>query len=81
MNERDGQIAERSQNLRGVASTNPRATFAEGNIPDVMELIFDTPVTTVEFEETKRTGLGRRERGQEINTLCSARLSLGEACP
>jgi len=56
----DGEIAESRHDPGAGLRSDAAAIFVVGNIPDVMHLILDTPVFTVDSQKPFRAGFLRR---------------------
>lgn len=78
MDEGNRQIAQSCQDLRSMTRAQTGTIFAKGDIPDVMESVFDAPVAPVEFQQTERTGLGRSKSLDEIDHFGGRLLSMGD---
>src|SRR5437763_15763181 len=72
MNEGNDQIAQGSQNLWRLTAAQARAVFPEGDIPHIMQAVFNTPMATVQLEEPTGRGQGGRQIGDEVDDLLSA---------
>ena len=57
MDEREGQIAQGSHNLRGMAGAQLRAILAKCDITHIMQAILNAPMSPDEFQQACRGGL------------------------
>src|SRR5438270_13899403 len=52
--------------LRSIVCMNGTSIFSHGHVFDVMEAIFDRPMSPLEFEQTLRDGQGSRQTGDPV---------------
>src|SRR5882724_4062951 len=67
MNERDGQIAESSQDLRCMTRAQSRTILAKGHIAHIMGGVLNSPVPAYQCKQALRTGLPRSQRSNKID--------------
>jgi hypothetical protein len=58
--------------------TNGAAVFIEGDIPDIMEAIFDRPVAATQAEQASGVGMLGRETGNTVDSFGT--VFLGDDC-
>src|SRR5947209_7097339 len=62
----DRGIAQSRHDLRSIVGMNGTAIFSHGHVFDVMEAIFDRPMSPLEFEQTLRNGQSSRQTGDPV---------------
>ena len=67
--ERDGEIAAGGEGLWRRAGADLAAIFIKGDIPDVVEFVFDPPVPASKGEEVLGAGLSGRKAGDGVGDL------------
>src|SRR5205823_7451196 len=65
----DGRIAQSRHDFGTMVCMNGAAVFSHGHIFDVMQAIFDGPMSSLEFEQTLRYANSGRETGHSITNL------------
>ena len=67
MQEGDGQIAQGSHHLGRVAGAQARAVFPKGDIANIMQRVFNTPVPAHERKQARRRSEHRGEGRDQID--------------
>lgn len=65
----DGEIPQRRHHSGAIAGSDLGAVFVEGYVADPMESVFDTPLASVEPEDSLGGSLRRGEAGNTIDCL------------
>ncbi len=63
------EVFERSHDLRGIAGSDLGSILIEGDITDIVEAVFDLPVSSVKFEQVFWAGPVRRQAGDAAGDL------------
>ena len=72
VNEGDDQIAQGSQDLGRLTAAQTRAVLPKGDIPHIVQAVFNAPMAAVQLEEPTGRGQGGRQIGDEVDDLLSA---------
>src|SRR6266566_987047 len=62
-------ITQSRHDFRSIVCMNGTSIFSHGHVFDVMEAIFDRPMSPLEFEQTLRDGDGSRQTGDPVAHL------------
>src|SRR2546421_1940392 len=65
----DGSIAQSRHDFGTIICMDGASIFSQGHIFDVMQAIFDRPMSSLEFEQTLRYANSGRETGHSITNL------------
>src|SRR5215472_12837014 len=76
IDERDRHIAQGGHYLGRIAGADAGAVLPEGDSPDVVETVLDTPMASDQFQQAEWTGLFRGKTGDEVDPLLAC-LALG----
>ncbi len=72
----DDEVSQRGDELRGVLSSDLAAVLIEGDIADIVEAVFNSPVSAVQLKETLGVSLFWREAGDPGDGFLSSFLVL-----
>lgn len=78
MDERDGEMAQGSQDLRSGPPAETRTIFPKGDIANVVRSVFHAPMAAYQFQEAPRGGLGRSEIGDERDHFLAGAAGLAD---
>src|SRR5215472_10373164 len=62
-------IAQSGHNFGSIVNVNGAAIFCDGHVFDVMQTVFDRPMSPLECEQTLRNGNGSGQTGNAIANL------------